>query len=199
MNDRYMPLNARRLTGPLGYFRPTQDLPAKLSMDSPAIMTMTDLRLVSALTVEPNVSIDWALTRMREGGVRLLLVTNHDNEVVGLVTSTDILGDKPLRLLRELSLRHSEIRVRDVMVARDQLEFIAYSDVLKVGVGNVVETLRRTGRRHALVYDTDQRTGMQAVRGIFSATRLAQQLGMSFEPMEVATTFAEVEAAINAG
>lgn len=199
MNDRFMPLNARRLSGPLGYFRPAQDLPAKVGMDSPAIMTMTDLRLVSALTVEPNVSIDWALTRMREGGVRLLLVINHDNEVVGLITTTDILGEKPLRLLRELSLRHSEIRVRDVMVARDQLEFIDYNEVLKATIGNVVETLRRTGRRHALVYDTDQRTGLQAVRGIFSATHLGQQLGISFEPVAVATTFAELEAAINAG
>lgn len=198
MNSRYMPLNLRHITDPLGYFKPTQELPAKLSLDSPAMMTMTDLRQVSALTVEPNVSIDWALTRMREGGVRLLLVTNHDNQVVGLITSTDILGEKPLRLLRELNLRHSEIRVRDVMVPREQLEFIPLSDVLKASVGNVVETLRRTGRRHALVYDTDMRTGMPAVRGIFSATRLGQQLGISFEPVEVASTFAEVEMAINA-
>lgn len=198
MNNRCMPLNLRRISGPLGYFRPTQDLPAKLSLDSPAIMTMTDLRQVSALTIETNVSIDWALKRMREGGVRLLLVTNHDNEVVGLITSTDILGEKPVRLLRELNLRHAEVRVRDVMVSRDQLEFIAYNDVLKAYVGDIVETLRRTGRRHALVYDTDQRTGRLAVRGIFSATRLGQQLGMSFEPVEVATTFAEVELAINA-
>lgn len=199
MNNRYMPLNLQHISGPIGYFRPIQDLPAKLSLDSPAIMTMTDLRQVSALTIEPNVSIDWALTRMREGGVRLLLVINHDNEVVGLITSTDIQGEKPVRLLRELNLRHSEVRVRDIMVHRDELEFVAYSDVLKASVGDVVETLRRSGRRHALVYDMDQRTRMQAVRGIFSATRLGQQLGMSFEPIEVATTFAEVELAINTG
>lgn len=199
MNNRSIPLNPHHISGPLGYFRPIQELPAKLGLDSPAIMTMTDLRQVSALTIEPNVSIDWALKRMREGGVRLLLVINHDNEVIGLITSTDILGEKPLRLQRELNLRHSEIRVRDVMVSRDQLEFIAYGDVLNATVDDVVETLRRTGRRHALVYDTDGRTGMQAVRGIFSATRLSQQLDMSFEPVEIATTFAEVELAINAG
>jgi CBS domain containing-hemolysin-like protein len=200
MNTRYIALNLQHISGPLNFFQPTQDLPGKVNLDSPAIMTMTDLRQVSALTVEPNVSIDWALARMREGGVRLLLVTNHGNdEVIGLITSTDIQGEKPVRLLRELNLRHSEIRVRDVMVSRDELEFIAYDDVLRASVGDVVETLRRTGRRHALVNDIDMRTGMQAVRGIFSATRLGQQLGMTFEPIEVATTFAEVEMAINAG
>lgn len=199
MNKHYMPLNLSHLSGSLGYFRPSQELPARVGLDSPAILTMTDLRQVAALTVEPNVSIEWALTRMREGGVRLLLVVNHDGEVCGLVTATDIQGEKPLQLQRELNLRHSEIRVRDIMIPREKLEFILMSDVLKATVGNVLETLRRSGRRHALVYDRDRRSGMSGIRGIFSATRLSRQLGIVFEPVEVAQTFAEVEVALNGG
>lgn len=199
MNKHYMPLNLSYLPGPLGFFRPSQELPARVGLDSPAILTMTDLRQVAALTVEPNVSIDWALTRMREGGVRLLLVVSHDGEVCGLITATDIQGEKPLQLQRELNLRHTEIRVRDIMIPRDKLEFILMADVLKASVGNVLETLRRSGRRHALVYDRDRRSGMSGIRGIFSATRLSRQLGIVFEPVEVAQTFAEVEIALNGG
>ncbi len=199
MDKRYMPLTLHYLTGPMGYFRPAQELPAKVSLDTPAIMTMTDLRQVAALTIEPNVSIEWALMRMREGGVRLLLVVNHDNELVGLITSTDIQGEKPLRFVKEMRLRHSEIPVREIMVPRDKLEFISMEEVLKASVGNVLETLRRVGRKHALVYDSDQRSGGTSVRGIFSASRLSRQLGLVFEPIEVATTFADVEVAINSG
>lgn len=199
VSQEYAPLVLRRLSRPLRYSRPIQSLPARLKLDSPAIMTMTDLRQVTALTVEPDVSIDWALARMREGGVRLLLVARHDDQIQGLITSTDVQGEKPIRLLRELNLRHSDIRVRDIMVPCERLEFIAYPDVLNAVVGNVLETFRRTGRRHALVYDVDQRWGAEAVRGIFSASRLSQQLGVSFEPVDVATTFAEIELAINAG
>lgn len=94
MSQEYAPLVLRRLSGPLRYSRPIQNLPARLKLDSPAIMTMTDLRQVTALTVEPDVSIDWALARMREGGVRLLLVVRHDDEIQGLITSTDILRRK---------------------------------------------------------------------------------------------------------
>lgn len=197
MEKHYMPMNLRHLTGNIGYFRPTQELPSKVTLESPAIMTMTDLRQVAALTVEPNVSIEWALTRMREGGVRLLLVTNHDSEVVGLITATDIQGEKPLQLLRELNLRHSEIRVRDIMIPRAKLEFISMDEVLKASVGNVLETLRRVGRKHALVYDRDRSSGLIAIRGIFSASRLSRQLGIFFEPVEVAASFADVEIAIN--
>jgi CBS domain containing-hemolysin-like protein len=199
MDKHYMPFDLRYLSGPMGYFKPTQELPDKVTLDSPAIMTMTDLRQVAALTVEPNVSIDWALQRMREGGVRLLLVINHDNEVVGLITSTDIQGEKPLRFLQEVRLRHSEIPVRDIMVPRDKLEFISMDEVLKASVGNVLETLRRIGRKHALVYDRDKRTGHASIRGIFSASRLSRQLDLVFEPIEVARSFADVEAAINSG
>ena len=199
MKKQYMPLNMQYLSGPIGYFRPTQELPAKVTLESPAIMTMTDLRQVGALTIEPNVSIEWALKRMREGGVRLLLVINHDDDVVGLITATDIQGEKPLRLLQNLHLRHAEIPVRDIMTPRDRLEFISMEDVLKASVGNVLETLRRIGRRHALVYDRDHQSGRAAIRGIFSATRLSGQLGVVFEPIEVARSFADVEVAINSG
>lgn len=199
MDKHYMPFDLRYLSGPMGYFKPTQELPETVTLDSPAIMTMTDLRQVAALTIETNVTIEWALQRMREGGVRLLLVINHDNEVVGLITSRDIQGEKPLQLLQEVRLRHSEIPVRDIMVPRDKLEFISMEDVLKASVGNVLETLRRIGRNHALVYDRDRRTGRASIRGIFSASRLSRQLGLVFEPIEVARSFADVEVAINSG
>ncbi len=120
MDRYYMPLKLRRVTGVVGYVRPTQELPDKVTLDTPAIMTMTDLRQVPALTVEPHVSIDWALERMRVNGVRLLLVTNHDSDVVGLITSNDIQGHKPLRFLRETHVRRAEIRVRDIMTPKDR-------------------------------------------------------------------------------
>ncbi len=199
MDSHYMPLKMRRLSGPVGFVQPTQELPTKVGMDSPAIMTMTDLRQVGALTVEPHVSIEWALTRMRVGGVRLLLVTNPDGNVVGLITSNDIQGEKPLLLLGQMNVRRAEIRVRDIMTPKAELECISLDEVLAASVGHVLETLRRTGRHHALVCECDHRTGAPSIRGIFSASRLSQQLGILFEPIEVATSFAELESALITG
>ena len=60
-------------------------------------------------------------------------------------------------------------------------------------VGHVLETLRRAGRQHALVSDAE---GM--VRGVFSISQIARQLGVA-PPVggEVARTFAEIEAALS--
>ena len=179
------------------YFEPSQELPAKVKARSPAILVMTDLRQQSAFTIEPNVSIAWALGRMKAVGVRLLFVTSSDKELLGLITSTDIQGEKPLQLQKALNLRHEEIVVRDIMTPRDDLEVLLMEDVLEACVGEVVATLREVGRHHALVLDTDPRSGNPAVRGIFSASQIGKQLGELIQPTEVAHTFAEVELALN--
>jgi hypothetical protein len=73
-------------------------------------------------------------------------------------------------------------------------------------VGHVMEPLRRAGRQHALVVDTEHvapRTALERplerpmVRGIFSLSQVARQLGVDApQPGEVARTFAEIEAAL---
>jgi len=198
MDRYYMPMKLRRITGVVGYVRPTQELPDKVTLDTPAIMTMTDLGQVPALTVEPHVSIDWALERMRVNGVRLLLVTNPDSDVVGLITSNDVQGQKPLRFMRETHVRRAEIRVRDIMTPKDHLQCIPLDEVMVASVGHVLETLRRIGRQHALVCEYGCDSGTSSIRGILSASRLSQQLGIHFEPIAVADTFVAVESALAA-
>ncbi len=192
---RCLPLHT--LPGLVGYFEPSQELPAQVKEDSPAILVMTDLRQQIALTVEPNVSIDWALQRMKTAGVRLLFVVNSDKEVLGLITSTDIQGEKPIQFHQELHLRYEEIMVRDIMTPQIQLEVIYMEDVMRASVGDIVLTLQEVGRRHALVLDEDSRSGRMAIRGIFSVSQISKQLNRLIDTTQVAHTFAEVEMALN--
>ncbi len=190
-------LELHPLPRPVGYFSPTQELPAQVREDSPAILVLTDLRQQAAVTVAPSESIDWALQRMKTVGVRLLFVVNADEEIQGLITANDIQGEKPVRLLRELELRHEEILVRDVMTPCDQLEVMYMDDVMQAAVGDIVVTLQYSGRRHALVLDHDPRSGRDAIRGLFSISQIGKQLGKLVEPVGVARTFSELETALN--
>jgi len=117
--------------------------------------------------------------------------------VIGLITSTDIQGEKPVQFRRELSLRHEEIMVRDIMTPQSELEVAEMVEVSRATVADVVAMLERVGRRHALVLDRDPKTGEPAIRGIFSASQLEQQLGRVIDTTGVAQTFAEVESALN--
>jgi hypothetical protein len=87
--------------------------------------------------------------------------------------------------------------VSDVMTVQSDLEVLSYEDVLKANVGSILATLKKSGRQHAIVVE-ENAGGGQTVRGLFSATQIARQLGVRINTAEVAKIFAEIEAAVGA-
>jgi hypothetical protein len=171
----------------------------RVSLDSAAIEVMTDLRRVGAITVDQATSVDEANVAMIAGGVRALFVVDESRQVLGIVTATDILGERPVKLAQERRLHHSDILVRDIMTPGDRLEILHLRDVLHARVGDVVATLKRTGRQHAIAVETSPppEQAEMWVRGIFSLTRIARQLGVWPLPgHDLPRTFAEIEAII---
>ncbi len=191
----YTPVHHGKLAPHARYCRPFDALQDTVTRDSPALSVMTDLLQVSAVTIGPGASIDVANQRMIAASVRLLLVVDAKGCVLGLITATDILGEQPLQHLRLQGGAYGDILVSDIMTAQEALDVLLYKDVELARVGDIVETLKRFRRQHALVVDQDAR-GQQRVRGIFSSTQIGRQLGITITPAEKAETFAELEAAI---
>lgn len=193
MERSFAPLESTLLEPGAGYVTPAHILPARVRLESPAIEVMTDLRMVAPVVIEPHETIDAANTRMIVNRVRLLLVIGIQGGVVGLITATDLLGEKPMQFVRHHGVTHGEILVKDIMTPQANLEVLSLADVLAARVGHVVETLHARGRQHALVVDADE-DGRQRVRGIFSLTQIARQLGIQIQTQEIARTFSEIEA-----
>lgn len=189
----YAPIASGMLQAGAGYAQPGHAVPEKVALDDGALSVMTDLARVTAVIILAGDTVDEAHRRMIQRGVRLLLVVDQDRKVVGLVTATDILGEKPVLAASQRGLRREEVLVRDIMTPRERLEVLALPDVQAAKVGHVVATLRKAGRQHAVVVDTDAK-GRQLVRGLFSATQIARQLGVYIQTSEVARTFSEIEA-----
>jgi CBS domain-containing protein len=166
-----------------------------ITADSPALQAMTDLSRVPTATTAPATSLEQANSTMIQHGVRLLVVTNADGRIVGLITSTDILGEKPVQVAQAKGVKRGELVVADVMVPVEAMDILAFEDVRKAKVGDVVATLRAAGRSHALVV-TEGREGTYLLGGIFSLSQIARQLGLPAQTHEVARTFAEIEAVI---
>lgn len=179
------------------YLRPPQRLPERVSPTDPAADVMTDLTKVAAITIGPLATLKEAERHMIASGVRLLLVTDQDNKVLGLITATDLQSEKPMRYLKEVGGKRDDIFVRDIMTPQEKLDVLYMVDVVNARVGDIVETLKHMGRQHALVVDLDDER-RQVVRGIFSTTQISKQLGVHIETTEVAKTFAELEAALTA-
>lgn len=196
---KYRPLQFRHLDTGVTCFRPRQHLPERVTQDNPATDAMTDLRQVSAQMVSLHTPINIALERMIKGGVRLLLVADPDGTIRGVITSRDIQGEKPMKIMEKTGAKRDELVVRDLMTLYPRLEVLDIESVLRAKIGDVIATLRDQGRQHALVVDTDPDTGKVAVRGIFSLSQIGQQLGLEIQPQVRPTTFAEIENALMRG
>jgi len=194
MDDTYAPLQAHPMDSGTTFLLPQREF-ERVALDDPATRVMTDFRQVRALTVAPGASMDAAYHRMRVNGVRLLLVVDEANLIVGLITSTDVEGEAPITLMQERSLRRDELRVADVMTPGERLEVLEMRDVENARVGHVVASLKAVGRQHAMVVERDAE-GRQRLRGLFSASQLGRQLGETIETGAVASSFADVEKAL---
>ena len=195
MNRQYYPLSAHRLQAGARHHHPGQDA-QRVRVDSPALAVMTDLKQIPAATIDLEAPVDAANRFMIRRGVRLLLVSDDERRVLGLITSNDILGEKPVQFALERGIKRQEIRVRDIMTPCERLEVLDYADLIHAEVGHIVATLQRTGRQHALVVDMGDDGKTQSVRGIYSASQIARQLGVAIHTTEVAQTFAEIGAAL---
>jgi CBS domain containing-hemolysin-like protein len=189
MPTQYARLLVHKLESGSSLSRPTSDLPERVGLDNPALDTMTDFRRVTAFIATPGDRIGQAEARMHRQKVKLLFVMDSNDQVAGLVTTTDIYGEKPMQVMQSRRIHHDEVVVSDIMTPVDQLEAIDFEDLARARIGNVLETLKASGRQHALVLE--HKTSGNTVRGLLSLTMLCKQLGVALETAEVARAFIE--------
>jgi CBS-domain-containing membrane protein len=192
--DAYPPVANRVALGSARICRPGAVRP-QVTLDSPAIDVMTDLTQVAAVVVEPQATMEQAHGYMIQRGVRMLLAMDRDDKLAGIITANDIMGERPVSLVREQRIRHSEILVADVMTPATRLDAFEMRKVAVARVGNIVTSLQESRRHHALVVQQGE-DGLTEVRGIFSLSQIARQLGMPLQLPEAAGSFAEIEAVL---
>ena len=204
MDDHYSPLWRSPITEPISFLRPPA-APERVHLSNPAADVMTDFTSVQPRTTGLDTPIDIALEYMKTSGVRSLLVIDDRDDVIGLVSSYDIQGEKPIKLIEQLRLPRSGITIGQVMTPKPELKLVDMLSVRSARVGHVVATLRDLELRYLLVSqvgeqeeapmeglpDTYMRgtewepvkipsraSGRRWIRGLFSAAQVSRQLGV---------------------
>jgi CBS-domain-containing membrane protein len=162
-----------------------------VTLESPAIEVFTDLAQIRAATVQPQTSLDQAELKMIYQGVRLLFVVSDMPSVDGILTSADIAGDKPMRLVHQRQIKHEDLTAADVMTPLADIDAISFTELRHATVAEVVATLVQRGRPHLLVIDTAD--GTPRIRGLVSQTQVERQLGHRLQVTAMAQTFSELE------
>lgn len=168
-----------------------------VTLDSPALDVMTDLTLVKAATTSPSTSLRQAEQMMIYQGVRMLFVVTDMPSVEGLITTTDLRGDKQMRVVHERHMRYDELCVADVMTDLAMLDAIDYDEMKHASVSNLIATLKHFGRNHLLVVQRPSEKGPRRVRGVVSRSQIERQLGKPIQITEIANSFAEIGRALS--
>lgn len=167
--------------------------PGVVHHSEPASLVMTDLSQTQAFTTTVIVPIDEALHKMIHCGVRMLLVIDPEETVIGTITAREIMGDKPVSFSSKEKVPRSKICVGDIMTSRKDIQVLDMREVERATIGDIVVTMRESGRMHALVTEREP-DGKVMVRGIFSTSHIGYKLGVNIEPTGVMQSFAELEA-----
>jgi signal-transduction protein with cAMP-binding, CBS, and nucleotidyltransferase domain len=169
---------------------------AAVRLESPALHVMTDLTLVRAATTHPSTGLAQAEQVMIYQGVRMLFVVSDMPALEGLITTTDLTGDRAMRIVAERHVRHDDLNVADVMTPLSTLDAIDFERMGAATVGNVIATLKRSGRNHLLVVQAATAQTPLRVRGVISRAQIERQLGAPIDMTQIASSFSEIERAL---
>jgi len=178
---------ARTLLGPTAPVTPT----------SPASAIMTDLTQVRAVTVNPTTALRQAEQFMIHQRVHMLFVVSEMPELQGLITTTDLRGDRVMRAVQERNVHYEDLCVADAMTPLSMLDAIDYGRLKAARVSNVVATLRKLGRNHLLVIEAASGAEQERVRGVISRAQVERQLGTVIEASGPTLDLAEIGQAMS--
>lgn len=174
--------------------QPPRMRPDRVTADSPAVVVMTDLRKVRAITINPETPIDAALTVMIHAKVRLLVVINASGVIVGLASALDLTGEKPLRVANDERIHRDAVSVAQVMTRSSDIQPLDLRDVEHTTVSDIVRHLIQAHKQHALVIESAEDGSRYHACGIFSTTQIGRQLGEDINVVDgVAQSFSELE------
>ncbi|QOZ82143.1 MULTISPECIES: CBS domain-containing protein [Chromobacterium] len=164
-----------------------------VTLNSSALEVMTDLRLINPVGIHQGASLREAHDRMISHGIRLLFVHDGDGQFTGLITATDLLGERPIQCMKEHGKHYIDISVGDVMTPRKQLEALNLIDIEHASVGHMVATMKQMGRQHALVVELNPSSGHHELCGLFSTSHMARLLGMPLSFIRVPQALSEIQ------
>ncbi|MBB70882.1 MAG: hypothetical protein CMF50_00600 [Legionellales bacterium] len=193
MTKIYDPLPTVSLNAGSEYFH-SGELPVIVHLDDSALDVMLDYKHVKAITINADAPISEARAEMQFCGVHLLLVTDKDARVVGLISSEDILGEKPVVITESRHIARADITVKMVMTPQSDIIAIPMEELRITRVGHVLQTLKNAKQHYALVVEINPDTQAQTVRGLFSLSQISKQLSINISDEELhATSLADLQ------
>ena len=163
---------------------------AEIDLHAPALTLLTDFHRHEPLVVNGDMHASEAERLLRQSHVGMKLVGSSRGEFIGTV-SRDALSEANRIKRIAAGFEPADLRVRDMMTPRHQIQAIDLDALGSACVGDIVETLRFHGQRHCLVVDPAQ----HHICGLIAASDIARRLHVNLD-VDGPPTFAQIHDAV---
>ncbi|OGO97408.1 MAG: hypothetical protein A3F41_05140 [Coxiella sp. RIFCSPHIGHO2_12_FULL_44_14] len=154
----------------------SEPLPELVYLEDPAFAVMCDFSRTRQRPIPADETMDNALNEMKIQGVHLLLVQGENDHVQGVISSEDILGEWPIKIIQERRIKRSQITVKMVMRPIDKIAALDIKILEHAKVGHIVETLKNLRTHYVLVISEEADNHAKILRGIFTTSQISRQL-----------------------
>jgi CBS-domain-containing membrane protein len=175
MSKNFHAISHFTLKSPCSYIQPPA-LPEVTHIQDTALSVMVNFKYHTPPVISAHQSLEEAQVEMRIYYLPVLIVTDSERNIIGVVTSEDILGEKPVKISHEKRIPRSEIEVEMVMMPVRHSVFLEIEDLTHMRVGHIIQTFRETKQHVLLVVKTDPDTQVKKLSGLFSASLISRQL-----------------------
>ena len=151
-------------------------LPELVHMDDSALSVMMDYTFMPPHIIKPADTMDHAINEMEVSGVHLLLVINDEGHFQGIISSEDVWGEKPIKLIQEGRIHRDQVLVKMIMVPYTEIIAFDFALIESAHVGHIVKTLLEHKQHYALAISPCTDKPVQMIRGIFTSAQLSKQL-----------------------
>jgi len=113
---KYETIEALPLSSSDTILRSSNDMPELVHLDDPAFTVMVDFCQTPAFTLKDTTNMRDAQYEMEFHGTHFMLVVNGDNHIKGLLTSEDLLGQKPIKVVQENRVSRDKVLVKMLFI-----------------------------------------------------------------------------------
>ena len=148
--------------------------PELVHIEDPATTVLWDFNKMCPNFAGAKQNADNALEEMNSLNAHWLFVVDEAHKPIGLISSEDVLGAKPTKVIKECNITRDKLITKMLMTPISEVQCIE-ADLLKVAkVGHIVETLKATDSMYLLVVEPFE--DGHRLYGLFHRLQISNQL-----------------------
>lgn len=151
--------------------------PSLITVNDPASQVLENFHSTLPCLVSDQANIDDAWDKMQNLHTHNALIEQSGGQLIGLISSGDILGAKPITIMQNKRIQRGQVKTHMVMTPLKDIPTFTEDTIAQATVGHILVSLKTSNSQHALV--VHQATDAWHISGLFSLSQISKHMHLT--------------------